>query len=314
MQLVRSRSPRGRLDTQTRLVVGLLASILLMTATVVSATTVERIKETGTLRMGYVENARPFSYLDGSGKPKGYTVALCERVAGAIQGKLGIPTLKSEFVKVPFEQRFSAVQQGKVDLLCAAGAVTLKRRQDVSFSIPVFPSGVGALMRRDAPRRMRQILAGEPEPERPRWRASLGQILEKRVFAVHSGTETETWLEGRIDDMEIIATIDPVDSFDLGVDRVLARRADVFFAERDILLDAAKRSPSSDDLLVLDRYFTYEPLALSVQRGDEDFRLLVDSVLSGLYRGGEIDQIYTPYFGEPSDQTRQFFERAALPE
>jgi hypothetical protein len=54
------------------------------------------------------------------------------------------------------------------------------------------------------------------------------------------------------------------------------RSANVFFADRSILLDAATRSPSAGDLTVLDRLFTYGPLALALARGDEDFRLLVD--------------------------------------
>ena len=50
----------------------------------------------------------------------------------------------------------------------------------------------------------------------------------------------------------------------------------MFFGDRPILLDAAQRSASSGDLVVLDRLFTVEPLALALERGDEDFRLLVD--------------------------------------
>jgi polar amino acid transport system substrate-binding protein len=64
-----------------------------------------------------------------------------------------------------------------------------------------------------------------------------------------------------------------VDSYDAGIKRVLDRNSDVFFGDRAILLEAAKRSPSAGDLVVLDRLFTYEPLALALARNDDDFRL-----------------------------------------
>ena len=58
----------------------------------------------------------------------------------------------------------------------------------------------------------------------------------------------------------------------------------------------------------------YEPIALASVRGDEDFRLLVDRVLSRLYRSGEIGVIYTKFFGEPDASALEFFRFVALPE
>ena len=82
---------------------------------------------------------------------------------------------------------------------------------------------------------------------------------------------------------------------------MLDRTSDVLFGERSILLDARKRSPSGRELIVLDRLFTYEPLALALSRDDEDFRLEVDQSLSNLSRSGAIQLIYRKYFGEPDD-------------
>lgn len=317
MQLEASRSPRGRRSALAGLAVAPLAAIFLLlgaAAPAGAAPTLSRVRQAGVIKLGYVPDARPFSYEDEAGKPAGYSVALCEKIAAAVGAKLGMPKLRTEFVPVSLEARFDAVKQGRVDLLCGADSVTLSRREKVSFSIPVFPGGVGALMRKDAPSRMRKILAGEPEPYRPRWRASLGQILEKRVFAVRPGTTTEAWLKSKIDEFDIIATIDPVEDYDQGVDRVLARRDDVLFGDRAILLDAARTSPAAGELLVLDRRFTYEALALALQRTDEDFRLLVDRTLSELYRSDEIKAVYSPYFGEPDSEAQRFFRTSALPE
>jgi ABC-type amino acid transport substrate-binding protein len=80
-----------------------------------------------------------------------------------------------------------------------------------------------------------------------------------------------------------------------------------------LLLDAAQGSPAARDLIVLDRLFTYEPLALTLRRGDEDFRLVVDRTLS-LYRSGEAAALYAKWCGEPDAETLTFFRLSALPD
>ena len=39
------------------------------------------IHETATLRVAYRTDSRPFSYVDAQGRPVGYTIELCERIA-----------------------------------------------------------------------------------------------------------------------------------------------------------------------------------------------------------------------------------------
>jgi ABC-type amino acid transport substrate-binding protein len=293
-----------------------LATALLMLSFSASARagTLDRIREAGRLKLGYRSDARPFSYEEQPGRPAGYSIALCGKVADALKAELGLAGLAIEYVSVASEDRFRAVKEKKIDLLCAEATVTLARRREVAFSIPIFPSGVGALLRADAPTRLREVLAGREPPYRPRWRATLADVLQRRTFSAISGTTAETWLGERKATLGITAEVALVEGYEAGVQGVLTRRTDVFFGDRPILLDAAKRSPSAGDLVVLDRLFTYEPLALALERGDEDFRLLVDRLLSELYRSGEIGDLYASYFGEPDENALTFFRLSALPE
>ena len=100
------------------------------------AGTLARVRQTGTLRLGYYSNAGPFSYQDEAGNPAGYTVALCQEIAQNLKTELALPTLAVEFVSVGAD-RFDAVEQGRVDLLCGPSVETLARRKTVSYSIPV---------------------------------------------------------------------------------------------------------------------------------------------------------------------------------
>ena len=79
------------------------------------------------------------------------------------------------------------------------------------------------------------------------------------------------------------------------------------------MLDEVQRS-RSNDLTVIDRQFTFEPLALAVARGDDDFCLLVDRSLSRFYNGPGFGATYTKWFGKPDETAKNFFRWNALPE
>jgi ABC-type amino acid transport substrate-binding protein len=272
-----------------------------------AAGTLARIRDAGRIRIGYRTDARPFSYRDESGQAAGYSVTLCQRIADAAKGEPGLSSMTVEWVPVTAEDRFRALQQNQIDLLCGAETVTLTRRAEVSFSIPIFPGGIGALVRADAPARLREVLSGRGQTFHPIWRGSATQILQARAFSAVEGTTSEKWLAERIRDLQVVTDISRVSGYDTGLQGVLDRRSDALFAERAVLLDAARRHASARDLVVLDRLFTYEPLALAFGRGDEDFRLLVDRTLSGLYSSGEMGGLYTKWFGEPDETTLSFF-------
>lgn len=277
-----------------------------------SAGTLERIKDSGKLKLGYRADARPLSYRDESGNAAGYSVVLCQRIGEQVKADLGLSTLVVEWVPVTLDGRFRDVQQGRIDLLCGAATATLERRKDVAFSIPIFPGGIGAMLRADAPAGLRDTLAGRPRSH-PLWRGSPAEILNQRTFSVVKGTTTESWLAGRIDTLRITATVAPVDSYEAGVRRVLDRSSDVFFGERAVLLGAATRD-SAADLIVLDRYFTYEPLALALEQNNDDFRLVVDRTLSRLFGSSEFRGLYAKWFGPPNEDALTFFRLSALPE
>jgi len=293
-----------------------LASALLLQSEMVHAATntLDRVRQTGTVKLGYYADARPLSYLDEAGKPTGYAIAVCQEIANDLKSALGNPSLAVDFVAVTAANRFELIKQGKIDLLCGPSVPTLARRKDVSYSIPVFPGGLGALLRTDAPAQVQEVLSGKEPPYRPLWRGSIGLALQKRTFSAVNGTTSLNWLNAKIDQFKIDAKVLPVDSTDEGVQKVLDRTADVLFGERNMLLDAKKRSPSAGDLIVLDRSFTYEPLAMSLQRGDDDFRLFVDRSLSKLNRSGKVQSLFRDFFGEPDENTLTFFRLNTVPE
>jgi ABC-type amino acid transport substrate-binding protein len=183
--------------------------------------------------------------------------------------------------------------------------------EQVDFSSPIFPGGVGALVRSDASKQLTNILAGKAQDYRPTWRAVALNILREQTFAAVSGSTGEQYVAQRANDFQVEFRVTPVQNYDVGVKAVLDGKAGAFFAERAALLDAAKRH---DGLTVIDRQFTYEPLALAVARGDDDFRLLVDQTLSRFYGSPEFPGTYTKWFGKPDETAKNFFRWNHLPE
>ncbi|MBB2698581.1 UNVERIFIED_ORG: polar amino acid transport system substrate-binding protein [Rhizobium esperanzae] len=292
----------------------LAAAVVYAVALPAQAQTLDRVRTNSALKLGYDPDARPFSF-DAQGKPDGYAVALCNRIADSLRAQLNLSKLDVEWVPLSGDAKLRAIRDGTADLVCAAEPVTLGRRQQVSFSLPIFPSGTGALLNASAPLALREILQyGEPSG-RPVWRGAPARtILEHKTFSSIAGTTSEEWLSGRIKTFQLAATATPVTDYQQGIERVLDGSSAVLFGDMPLLMDAAARSDSSGNLIVLERHFTYEPLGLELTRGDEDFRLAVDRALSQAYAAENFRAFFTTWFGPPDDAVVTFFRQTALPE
>lgn len=280
-----------------RLLAWLLLVPLLLAPPPLLAQTLDRLRDTGALTIGYREDAAPYSYKDAVGEPAGYSVELCRAVAAGIKQELGLAEVAVNYVAVTAEDRFKAVEEGRIDLLCGATTATLSRRALVDFSLPTFVDGASVLYRSDGPATF-EALAGEK-------------------VGVHGATTTEQALRNTLQRLSLDAEVVTVDSHEEGLRRLEAGEIAAYFADRAILIFLAARSQNPEQLALSDRYFTNEPYALALRRGDSDFRLAIDRALSRLYRSGAIDQIFTSAFGtqaKPSDLLKALFVISALPE
>jgi ABC-type amino acid transport substrate-binding protein len=271
-----------------------------------SAATLDRIRETGAIRLGYLADARPFSFRNEAGGADGYSVELCKQVADEVGKELGMPGLRVEWTPVTLDNRLGDVQQGNVDLLCTPTSATLAARKDVSFSIPVFAGGNRAVLRADAPAALRDALS-ESRSNRAVWRgAPAAHVLKGTSIAVVSGTSSEKWLESRRAALQVDARLVPVSDYRTGLRQLLDHKVDVFFGERSVVLGALS-DQERKDLVILDRLFTQEQFALALARGDDDFRLLVDRSLSRLYASSGFGELYKRWHGEFDERTRTYF-------
>lgn len=282
-------------------------------ASAVQSGTLARIKQSGKLNIGYVDVASPFVYRDNEGRAVGYLAGLCQGVADQLKSGLNLPALTVNWTQVSSDDRYRALQEHRIDLLCG-DPETLTGRQFISYSLPVYPGGIGALMRADASPGLKAILSGDTQAHRPVWRASPAELLNAQTFSAIKDSPTQRWLNDRINEFKLTARVVYVSSYEEGVRLVLDRKTNVFFAERQILQDAVKRSTASDSLFILQRRFTVVPVSLGVARDDEDMRFFVDSALSRMYASGNYHGLFVKWFGEPDEYTKNFYRLAVLPE
>jgi len=222
-----------------------------------------------------------------------------------------LPSLAVEWVAVT--DGYADIEQRKVDLVCAADEVTLAHRAVASFSIPVFPGGVSALVRADASDALQRTLEERPQPYQPLWRGTLPSALEYRTYSAIGGSAVIEALQARIASMHLKASVAPVDTYDAGLTAVLQRRSDVVFGDRAQLLQAVQRSPAKHELRVLSRHYAFAALALAMARNDDDFRLVVDRALTAIYSNPQFGELYTATFGPPDAETVAFFRSVAVP-
>jgi polar amino acid transport system substrate-binding protein len=303
----------GRRAWLARAAGAVAVSLACMAAVPAAAQTLDRIRDAGRIKLGYIADARPFTVRGGAGA-EGYSAALCQRVADRVKTQLGNSSLTVEWVQLTLDNRLSAVQQGSVDLLCTPMPQTVAGRQAAAFSLPVFPAGVRAVLRNDAAVQLRESLAASGGGGRVVWRGSpAATVLGQKKFAVLAGSTTESWLQGRLASFQIDATVVPVPDYRTGLQQVLDHSADVFFGDRAVVLGAMDDA-ARDSLTILPRLLTHEPLALAMARGDDDFRLLVDRALSDTYGSTDFIRLYAESFGALDDDAQAFFRWNTLPQ
>lgn len=247
------------------------------------AQTLDRVTQSQTFRIGYRHFAPPYSYEGTNGQPSGYIVDLCREVGASLKRALKLPQLKIEYVMVTAENRFAAVRDGRIDVLCEPSSMTMSRRAMVDFSLPTFIDGA-SVVTRGTPVKGLEDLSG-------------------RKVGVLKGTTTEETLRSTLAQMRVKADIVTVDDHPKGLALLADGKLDAYFGDRGILNYLIRNIPSASKLALSDQYFTFETYALALPRGDQTFRLLVDSTLADLYRTERIRQIYARSFGSfPPDQ------------
>ena len=240
--------------------------------------TLEQIKQTETIRIGYRETEPPMSFLNKDNQPVGYSIELCSQIVKAVKSKLKNPNIATRYVPVTASNRFESLKNNKIDILCGATTKTLSRAEMVDFTQLSFVTGASLISLKES---KIDNVAG----------------LEGKKVAVVKNTTTLDNLTKALKKSNSDAKVIEVDSASDGMKAILNGDADAFSSDQIVLIGLALTSKSGEKFHIAEEIFSYEPFALAIRRNDADFRLVADRVLSDLNRSGAISLIYTKWFG-----------------
>lgn len=260
------------------------------------ADSLESIKSSGTFNIGFRSDAKPFAFMGENGRPAGYSIELCDIIAGELAAVLGLPGLNINYVPITAANRMDKLEAGEIDIECGSSTNTLKRRERVDFSLLTFITGAELLTHVDSGITDLKTVAG-------------------RKVGVLGGTTTEQGLNSGLARRNITAEIVAVKNHEEGLSLLESGGIDAYFADRVLLILLAMDAKDSASLKLSGHFYSFEPYALMLRKGDDRLRLITDRTLAGLYRSGDITKVYRHWFGKskPSDLLKALFVIQGIP-
>jgi ABC-type amino acid transport substrate-binding protein len=244
-----------------------------------NASTLEQIKKDEVIRIGYRKAEPPMSFLNEDKQPIGYSIDLCLHIVNEVKSILKNPNIATRYVPVTASNRFNALKNNSIDILCGATTKTLSRSELVDFTQLTFITGAALLSLKSAK------IEGFTD------------LMGKKIAAVKGTTTIDILaktLKNEASDAKIIA----VDSAAIGMDLVIKGEVDAFSSDQIVLIGLVVTHKDPKQFAVSDKVFSFEPFALAVRRNDAEFRLLADRVLSRLSRNSQIIKVYKQWFGK----------------
>jgi glutamate/aspartate transport system substrate-binding protein len=260
---------------------GLVSTLLAVTgaAQAGGSPTLDKIKSSGTMTIGYREASIPFSYLGADQKPVGFSLDLCAGIVDRIKDELKLQKLVLNYTPVNSSNRIPLIQSGTVDIECGGTANDKKRQEQVSFSVATFVSQPRWLAKADGPKTTAD--------------------LKGKTVVVTQGSNAVGFAQAvnakEQLGMNIVQAKDHAESFlMLNTGRAAA------FMEDDILLAGLKASASKPDALAfLPEGYAKIYYGLMFTKGDTGFKALVDDVLSKQMASGQFEKTYAKWFESP---------------
>lgn len=245
------------------------------------ANRIDTIRSKETLTIGYGPNDFPHTYPNQQSEIQGFDMDLMKAIHAAFAQKLNIPKLKLKLVAIDKNTRFEFIQNGNIDLTCAAHSNTIIRKETFDFSRNYFVAKVRLIVPKNS------NIDGYKD------------LADKKIAAVKGNLAhdliTNKAKQYKIGEIITVASREEIltmlndGSIDGGIDD-------------DILLLG-----SSANMGMLDKFKFIGP-ALSIDnyacilpKDDPEFKAIVDEALDNLYYSNEIDKIYQKWFLEPID-------------
>jgi len=263
---------------------GLAIAVLLNTAAAAQTSggeglspTLANIKSTHVVRLGYRESSPPFSFLDQSNRPIGYSLELCEAIVEEIGVEVDDANLRIDYVRVTSDDRIPAVMQNKIDLECGSTTANAERGKQVAFSPLMFVAGTKLMVPKAST-------------------ISTPNDLKGKTVVVTKGTTNEQAMHA-VDKkfslgLNIVTAADHEQSYQTLVDG----KADAFATDDILLYGLIARHKAQDKFRVTGEYLSYDPYGIMFRKGEPQLKTVVDRTFQKLGSGRDLIPLYNKWF------------------
>ncbi|MCG3783035.1 amino acid ABC transporter substrate-binding protein [Delftia acidovorans] len=246
-----------------------------------AAGVLDKVQAGGALVIAHRESSVPFSYIDTrSGKPVGYALDLCLRLAEAVRKQTGRKDMKVEFLMVTPANRMAVIEQGKADMECGSTTNNAQRRQTVAFTVPHFITGARMLVKAESTINAMEDLKGKK------------LVSTKGTSPMALVTQAN---RQRLMGITIVEAPDHARALEM----VEKGEADAFVMDDVLLNGLAAARPDPRALKVVGKFLSTEPLAIMLPKADTAFKKLVDEEMKRIITSREIHPIYEKWFMQP---------------
>lgn len=238
-----------------------------------------KIINSGEIRVGMSGTQPPFSMHSKSDNLMGYEVELAEMIAESMDVKLTI-------VEIPFSDLLKALEDGKVDVVMSGVTITPKRNLKSMFVGPYIISGKSILTRSEK-------LAGMNE---------LSELNNPNIkLAALKGSTSEEFVRKYIPKAQLQVTA----THDEAVKMVVNNKIDALFADYPVCVYAMFRYPLID-LGILEQPLSIEPIGIALPADGFLLHNLLQNYLNSLQILGVLDEMEMKWFesGEWLDEVK----------
>ncbi|WP_433996161.1 amino acid ABC transporter substrate-binding protein [Bradyrhizobium lablabi] len=239
--------------------------------------TLANIKKSHVVRLGYRESSPPFSFLDHSNRPIGYSLELCEAIVEEIGTEVDDGNLMVEYVKVTSDDRIQAVLDNKIDLECGSTTANAERGKRVAFSPLMFVAGTKLMVPKAS-------------------NVSAVTDMKGKTVVVTKGTTNEQAMH--VADkkfslgLNIVTSPDHEQSYQTLVDG----KADAFATDDILLYGLIARHKAQAQFKVVGDYLSYDPYGIMFRKGEPQLTAVVERTFRKLGSGRDLIPLYNKWF------------------
>jgi glutamate transport system substrate-binding protein len=222
-------------------------------------TTMAKLKQAGTVKVGTKFDQPLFGLKNLEGKPEGFDVEIAKLIAG----EMGIAADKIQWVETVSANREPFIQQGKVDYVVATYTINDERKKVVDFAGPYYEAGQDIM-----------VAKGNPEGI-----AGPDDLAGKKVCSVTGSTPAENIRENYPE-----AKLTEFDVYSKCAEALKNGQVQAVTTDNVILLGLISKDQEAFELV--GKPFTKEPYGIGLKKGDTEFRTFINDTLEKIEQDG----------------------------